>query len=116
LVRPIVAKIDDPDGGRCYLEICGELVASRSFPLIGMRVASTPGAAELAQRMAQHGPALPPMLIVVLATRMAGLLYCSIGDYLRLTSNGVEIPRPPVHGRSGQHPGRGRGGQGAGRH
>ncbi|HKY40804.1 MAG TPA: helix-turn-helix domain-containing protein [Polyangiaceae bacterium] len=93
LVRPIVAKIDDADGGRCYLEICGELVASRSFPLIGMRVASTPGAAELAMRVAQHGPKLPAMLTVLRATRMAGLLYCSIGDYLRLTANGVEIPR-----------------------
>jgi AcrR family transcriptional regulator len=93
LVRPIVAKIDDPDGGRCYLEICGELVASRSFPLIGMRVASTQGAAELALRIAQHGPKLPAMLTVLRATRTAGLLYCSIGDYLRLTANGVEIPR-----------------------
>jgi AcrR family transcriptional regulator len=93
LVRPIVAKIDDPDGGRCYLEICGELVASRSFPLIGMRVASTQGAAELALRVAQHGPKLPAMLTVLRATRMAGLLYCSIGDFLRLTANGVEIPR-----------------------
>src|SRR5262245_32536031 len=26
LVRPIVGKIDDADGGRCYLEICSELV------------------------------------------------------------------------------------------
>jgi AcrR family transcriptional regulator len=93
LVRPIVAKIDDPDGGRCYLEICGELVASRSFPLIGMRVASTQGAAELALRVAQHGPKLPAMLTVLRATRMAALLYCSIGDFLRLTANGVEIPR-----------------------
>jgi AcrR family transcriptional regulator len=93
LVRPIVAKIDDPDGGRCYLEICGELVASRSFPLIGMRVASTQGAAELALRVSGHGPKLPAMLTVLRATRIAGLLYCSIGDYLRLTANGVEIPR-----------------------
>ena len=51
LVKPIVAKMDDADGGRCYLEICAELVASRSYPLIGMRVASTPGAAELSLRV-----------------------------------------------------------------
>jgi AcrR family transcriptional regulator len=93
LVRPIVAKIDDPDGGRCYLEICGELVASRSLPLIGMRVASTQGAAELALRVAQHGPKLPAIFTVLRATRLAAVLYCSIGDYLRLTANGVEIPR-----------------------
>ena len=93
LVKPIVAKMDDADGGRCYLEICAELVASRSYPLIGMRVASTPGAAELSLRVAQHGPKLPPLFFVLRATRMAAVLYCSIGDYLRLTANGVDIPR-----------------------
>ena len=93
LVKPIVAKMDDADGGRCYLENCAELVASRSYPLIGMRVASTPGAAELSLRVAQHGPKLPPLLFVLRATRMAAVLYCSIGDYLRLTANGVDIPR-----------------------
>ena len=30
--EPLVAKIDDPDGGRCFLELSAELVASRSFP------------------------------------------------------------------------------------
>jgi AcrR family transcriptional regulator len=93
LVRPIVAKLDDADNGRCYLELCAELVASRSFPLIGMRVASTPGAADLARRIAGKGVELPPMFGVIRGTRLAGLLYSSIGDYLRLTANGVEIPR-----------------------
>ena len=93
LVRPIVAKIDDADGGRCYLELCAELVASRSFPLMGMRVATTAGAASLGRRIAEQGPALPGMFNVVRGTRLAGLLYGSIGDYLRLTANGVEISR-----------------------
>jgi AcrR family transcriptional regulator len=93
LVRPILAKIDDPDGGRCYLELCAELVASRSFPLMGMRVATTPGAAELGRRIAELGPELPLMFHVIRGTRLAGLLYGSIGDFLRLTANGVEIPR-----------------------
>src|SRR6187551_685906 len=65
LVRPIVAKIDDADGGRCYLELCAELVTSRSFPLMGMRVATTPGAAELGKRIAELGPELPPMFHVI---------------------------------------------------
>jgi AcrR family transcriptional regulator len=93
LVRPIVAKIDDADGGRCYLELCAELVASRSFPLMGMRVATTPGAASLGKRIAEQGPPLPGMFGVIRGTRLAGLLYGSIGDYLRLTANGVEISR-----------------------
>lgn len=93
LVRPLVAKIDDPDGGRCYLELCAELVASRSFPLMGMRVATTPGTQEMAKRIAQHGAEVPPMIRVIRSTRLAGMLYGSIGDYLRLINNGVEISR-----------------------
>lgn len=93
LVRPLVAKIDDPDGGRCYLELCAELVASRSFPLMGMRVATTPGTQEMAKRIAQHGAEVPPMVRVIRSTRLAGILYGSIGDYLRLINNGVEISR-----------------------
>jgi AcrR family transcriptional regulator len=93
VVRPLVDKADDPDGGRCYLELCGELIASRSFPLMGMRVAVTPDALELANRIAEHGPEVPPMIRVIRSTRLAGLLYGSIGDFLRLTANGVDIPR-----------------------
>jgi hypothetical protein len=33
------------------------------------------------------------MIRVIRSTRLAGMLYSSIGDYLRLTANGVEIPR-----------------------
>jgi AcrR family transcriptional regulator len=93
VVKPLVDKVDDPDGGRCYLELCAELVSSRSFPMMGMRVALTPDAVELANRIAERGPAVPPMIRVIRMTRLAGLLYGSIGDYLRLTANGVDIPR-----------------------
>jgi AcrR family transcriptional regulator len=93
LVKPLVDKIDDADGGRCYLELCAELVASRSFPLMGMRVAATPSAQEMARRIALHGPEVPPMIRVIRSTRLAAMLYGSIGDYLRLTANGVEISR-----------------------
>ena len=92
-VRPLVAKIDDPDGGRCYLELCAELVASRSFPMIGMRIAATPRVQELAGRIAAHGPDVPPMIRVIRNTRLTSILYGSIGDYLRLITNGVEISR-----------------------
>ena len=93
LVRPMVAKVDDPDGGRCYLELSAELVASRSFPMMGMRVASTPGTQEMAKRIAEHGAEVAPMIRVIRSTRLAGVLFGSIGDYLRLINNGVEISR-----------------------
>ena len=93
LVEPIVAKIDDPDNGRCYLHLCSELVASRSFPLLGLLVATAAGSAELGDRIADCGPALPPSLRALRSSRIAGLLYASIDDYLRLTAGGVTIPR-----------------------
>ena len=92
-VRPLVAKIDDPDGGRAYLELCAELVTSRSFPLMGMRITSTPKVHEMARRIAARGPEVPPMIRVIRDTRLAAMLYGSIGDYLRLITNGVEIAR-----------------------
>jgi hypothetical protein len=93
VVKPLVDKVDDADGGRNYLELCAELVASRSFPLMGMRIANTAEATELANRIAERGPEVPPMIRVVRMTRLAGLIYSSIGDFLRLTANGVDIPR-----------------------
>jgi AcrR family transcriptional regulator len=93
LVVPIFAKADDPDGGRCYLELCAELVTSRSFPLIGMRVATAPAAAELARRVAQLGSDVPPLLRMLRAMRLIALIYTSIADYLRITANGIVIAR-----------------------
>jgi AcrR family transcriptional regulator len=93
VVVPLVAKAEDADGGRCYLELCAELVASRSFPLMGMRIATTPAALEITKRIAEQGPEVPPFIRVIRSTRLAALLYGSIGDYLRLTANGLEIPR-----------------------
>jgi AcrR family transcriptional regulator len=93
MVKPIVAKVDDPDNGRCYLEMCAELVASRSFPLMEMRASTSPGAAELAKHIAQRGPQLPPLFQLIRSARLAGLLYGSIGDYLRLSASGLDISR-----------------------
>jgi AcrR family transcriptional regulator len=93
LVRPIVAKLDDPDGGRSYIELCAELVTSRSFPLLSMRVATTPGAAELGKSIAEQGPKLPSMLGTLRGTRLAAALYTSISDYARLTNDGVDMSR-----------------------
>jgi AcrR family transcriptional regulator len=89
LVRPIVDKIDDADGGRCYLELCAELVTSRSFPLISMRIATNPGAAALGKSIAEQGPRLPSALATLRGTRLAAILYTSIADYLRLSSDGM---------------------------
>jgi hypothetical protein len=61
--------------------------------MMGMRVAATPGTQEMAKRIAAHGVEVSPMIRVIRSTRLAGVLFGSIGDYLRLINNGVEIPR-----------------------
>jgi AcrR family transcriptional regulator len=94
VVRPLVAKIDDPDGGRSYLELCAELVSSRSFPLMGMRIANTAEAQDITRRIAERGPEVAPMVRVLRSARLAGVIYGSLGDYLRLLHNGLDIPRP----------------------
>ena len=76
-----------------YDRLCAELVSSRSFPIMGMRIAATPEAVEIAKRIAERGPEVAPMVRVIRSTRLTGLIYGSIGDYLRLITNGVEISR-----------------------
>jgi AcrR family transcriptional regulator len=93
IVRPLAGKIDEPDGGRAYLELCAELGTSRSFPLMGMRIANTAEAQDITRRIAERGPEVPPMVRVVRSSRLAGLIYGSLADYLRLLNNGVDIPR-----------------------
>ncbi len=93
VVKPLVEKIDDADGGRSYLELCAELVSSRSFPVVGMRITMTPEAVEISKRIAERGPDVDPMVRVIRSSRLTGLIYGSISDYLRLLNNGVEIPR-----------------------
>lgn len=88
LVRPLVAKLDDPDGGRAYLEICAQLAGHSELPLTTMRAAWTPGAAELGRRL--HRAASAPLELFPLhALRLSGVLYRSIVDYARLSDKGV---------------------------
>ena len=105
LVKPLVAKMDDPDGGRCYLELCAELVASRSFPLMGMRVATTPGAQEMAKRIAEHGPEVPPMIRVIRSTRLAGHAVRLDRRLPAADQQRRRDPAPAVHLRLGERAG-----------
>jgi hypothetical protein len=93
MVRPHVDKIDDPDGGRCFLQLCAELVTSRSFPLIGMRAATSPGATALCSGITEQGPRLPGAVATLRGSRIAAILFTSIADYLRVTDGGTDIPR-----------------------
>jgi AcrR family transcriptional regulator len=69
-----------------------ELIELLVKPMVA-KIDGTPGTQEMAKRIAEHGADVPPMVRIMRSTRLAGILFGSIGDYLRLINNGVEIPR-----------------------
>lgn len=93
LVRSVVAKLDDPDGGTEYLLVFAELVTSRTYPVTSIPVTNGAGALELTARMMRHVGPVPPSLLPLRMMRVAGLLYSSIANYHTLVSVGFKIPR-----------------------
>ena len=87
LARSLVAKLDDRDGGRAYLEICAQLVAHPKLPLTSMRVAWTPVSMEFGRRFREFAP-VSKQLFPLHALRFTGALYRSIVDYARLRDAG----------------------------
>lgn len=85
LVRPIVAKLDDPDGGEHYVHITAELVASRSFPLLENPAANAEGAMKLSMMMIPFTKA-DPSLVPLRMSRLAATLYRSVSDYANLSA------------------------------
>ncbi len=93
LVHPLVAKLDDEDGGADYALICSELVTSRTFPMTALRAANEPGSMILRQRLvAVLGP-LEPILLPVRMMQFTALLFGSIASYHRFCAAGLYIPR-----------------------
>lgn len=93
LVRPMVALLDNDDGGAKYATICAELVHSRSFPITGMRAANGPGSQLLRQRLFAHMAKVPPTLMPVRMMQTTAILFGSITAYHRFAAAGLYIPR-----------------------
>lgn len=93
LVRPIVAKLDDPDGGVAYLTLCAELLTNKAIPLTDTRVSRAEGANEIARRMMALAEPSSPLLLAMRMMRIASMLYGSIYEYARLTQQGFALPR-----------------------
>jgi len=93
MVRSIVAKLDDADGGREYLAICAELISNRAYPILQMRVSRGPGALEIGRRLAAQVAHLPMELTVLRMTRLAAVLYSSISEYARMSETSSETTR-----------------------
>lgn len=93
MVRDVVGKLDDPDGGTEYLLVVADLVSSRSFSIVSMPAVSAPGILELWARMVHHSGPIPPEFLQLRMMRVASVLYCSIANYHMLVSVGLAVPR-----------------------
>jgi AcrR family transcriptional regulator len=93
LVRPIVDKLDDQDGGLAYLDLCATLVTSKSIPLLSTSVASTPGASEISRRIMLLARPRDPSLLVLSMVQVASVIYLSISSYVQLRAQGMDIDR-----------------------
>lgn len=93
MVRTLVSKLDDPDGGADYLMIVADLVTSRSFPITTMPAVSAPGILALSAAMMRHVGAIPESMLALRMMRVANVLYGSIANYHALVSAGLDIPR-----------------------
>ncbi len=93
MVRAVAAKLDDRDGGREYLLVVAQLVASRTFPITTMPATTAPGIQTLSAAMMRHIAEIPAPLVPLHMMRVAAVLYCSLANYLTLTEFGHAIPR-----------------------
>jgi len=93
MVRSVVAKLDDPDGGTDYLLVVADLVTSRSYPITTMPAVSAPGILELTAAMMRHIHTIPPQFSQLRMMRVANVLYGSIANYHYLVSMGFSVSR-----------------------
>ncbi len=93
MVRSLIAKLDDPDGGADYLMIVAQLVPSRSFPITSFEATTAPGIIALSIAMMRHIEEIPFQLIQLRMMRVAAVLYCSIANYQTLVGAGAELER-----------------------
>lgn len=93
LVRPLVNKLDDPDGGTEYLLIVDQLAHSMSHPVTEMPATRAEGIAAISRALARHTGRLSPELALLRMLRVIDTLYGSIAAYHRLAEAGLELSR-----------------------
>lgn len=83
LVLPIVAKLDDPDGGWEFLSISAQLSVSPRFPLVSRPVAQTASALRLIGAMLPFA-LMPPELLPFRFERVANIIYAATMSWHRM--------------------------------
>jgi len=87
LVLPIVAKLDDPDGGWEYISLASQLSVHPSIPLSTRTVASTPSVARLGNALWSFATCAPPVRVFRME-RVLYTLYGSVVTWHRLSQDG----------------------------
>ncbi len=83
LIRPLLAKLDDPDGGFEFVSISAQLTVNPSLPLFTRAIASTsPGAVRMMEAMTPLVQ-VPPELLMLRTDRFSSVLYSSLVAYAR---------------------------------
>ncbi len=93
LVRPLVEKLDDLDGGTSYLLVVAQLVGSRTFPIMDFPATSSPGVVAVIDRLMRHASPGSDSMQLLRMIRVADVLYGSIAAYHRLNSVSAEVDR-----------------------
>lgn len=93
MVRTLVHKLDDPDGGPEYLNVVAQLVSSPHFPVTEMEATNAPGILALSGALMRHIGEIPPNLYPLRMLGVTALLYGTIANYQRLVRVGFEISR-----------------------
>jgi AcrR family transcriptional regulator len=83
-VRPIVAKLDDADGGWQYLCLTAQLVISQRYPMLQRPVARAPGWSRIVEALSDCAASVKPNLLGLRVQRVAAVLFTSIMEYGRL--------------------------------
>lgn len=87
MVLPIIAKLDDPDGGWAYISICAQLSVNPNLSLVERPVGRSPQILRLMKVMWGFTKA-PPEIALFRQARMANTLYAAIVSWYRLVQTG----------------------------
>lgn len=98
MVRTLVHKLDDPDGGPEYLNVVAQLVNSPHFPITEMEATTAPGIVALSGAMMRHIGEIEPNLYPLRMLGVTSLLYGTLASYQRLVRVGFDISREALVG------------------
>ncbi len=87
IVRPLVARLDDADGGFAFISISAQLTVNPRFPLNLRPVSSSATVMRLVSVMLPLVQ-IPPELLPLRMERISALIYSSIIGWHRMTSGG----------------------------